>query len=142
MFKVPEKYRHILPVTHPQAQMFNSIKPGEKYGTFKIPLQNPAICLFVIGTDAHMPVLWEHVSVSVKLSKTMKSLKRCPTWEEMCRIKDLFWDKEDCVIQFHPPESEYVSCHDFTLHLWRKQNENLETPPSVAVGPTKTGQKT
>lgn len=33
---------------------------------------------------------WEHVSVSRK--------DRCPTWEEMCQIKDMFWGKDDCVI--------------------------------------------
>jgi len=140
MFKVPEKYRYKLPLDNPQASMFNSIKPGEKFGVFKIPLRNAALCLFVIGTNGHEPVLWEHVSVSVKHAKTMKGLDRCPTWEEMSRVKDLFWDKEDCVIQFHPPESEYVSCHGFTLHLWRKQNENFETPPSIAVGPNITGK--
>ena len=44
---------------------------------------------------------WEHVSVSRR--------DRCPTWEEMCQIKALFWDEDDCVIQYHPPRSEYVN---------------------------------
>ena len=29
---------------------------------------------------------WEHVSVSYR--------KRCPTWEEMCRVKDMFFEPE------------------------------------------------
>jgi hypothetical protein len=71
---------------------------------------------------------WEHVSISVKNNRT-------PTWGEMCQVKAMFWDDEDCVVQFHPPQSEYVNCHPFTLHLWRKSGENFETPPRGFVGP-------
>lgn len=68
-------------------------------------------------------VYWEHVSISViniSHSGHTKIEPRCPTWEEMCYIKNLFWDDpEDMVIQIHPPESEYVSVHRYCLHLWR-----------------------
>ena len=71
---------------------------------------------------------WEHVSVSMP--------KRCLTWDEMCFIKKQFWGPEDTVIQIHPPESEYVNNHKYTLHLWRKRDTNdyVETPPSILVG--------
>lgn len=39
---------------------------------------------------------WEHVSVSPYRKK------RIPTWEEMCFIKDIFWDPEETVIQCQP----------------------------------------
>ena len=52
----------------------------------------------------------------------------------MCFIKDLFWDSEDTVIQFHPPKSEYVNSHKYCLHLWRKKDTNIETPPKFLVG--------
>lgn len=68
---------------------------------------------------------WEHVSVSLPY--------RSPTWEEMCKVKDLFWDDEDCVIQYHPPKSEYVNNHPFCLHLWRPPDK-VDTPPSILVG--------
>ena len=72
---------------------------------------------------------WEHVSVSTP--------KRCPMWHEMVYVKHLFWEQEDLVIQFHPPASEYVDCHPFTLHLWRKvgTDDFCERPPSYLVGP-------
>ena len=70
---------------------------------------------------------WEHVSVSL-------SVKRCPDWEEMCMIKNLFWDPEDCVVQFHPPASEYINNHPYVLHLWRPIGKQIETPPSILVG--------
>ncbi len=75
---------------------------------------------------------WDHVSVSVSRNGTVN---RCPTWEEMCAVKALFWDDEDCVVQLHPPASEYVNCHPFTLHLWRDQANGHRTPPAWMVGP-------
>lgn len=58
-------------------------------------------------------------------------------WEgtsEMCKVKDLFWGEEDCVVQFHPPKSVYVNNHEFVLHLWRKIGSQFETPPGILVG--------
>ena len=69
---------------------------------------------------------WEHVSVSLA--------RRCPTWEEMCMVKDIFWGEEECVVQFHPPRSEYVNRHPYCLHLWKKIGEEYETPPKEYVG--------
>ncbi len=69
---------------------------------------------------------WEHVSVSRP--------NRCPTWEEMCLVKDLFWDAEDTVIQFHPPKSEYVNNHKYCLHLFRPVGVEIARPPSILVG--------
>lgn len=70
---------------------------------------------------------WEHVSVSFE--------NRTPTWDEMCKIKDIFWDKNDCVMQLHPPESEYVSFAKHCLHLWRPIQIIIPRPPSWMVGP-------
>lgn len=53
----------------------------------------------------------------------------------MCFIKDLFWDEDDTVIQFHPPRSEYVNCHPHCLHLWRPIGIEIATPPKWMVGP-------
>ena len=68
---------------------------------------------------------WEHVSVSFK--------DRTPTWEEMCRVKDTFWNDNECVVQFHPPKSEYVNVHQYCLHLWKKSGSEFETPPKAFV---------
>lgn len=73
---------------------------------------------------------WEHVSVSL-----FNKPKECPTWDEMCVVKDLFWDAEECVVQFHPPRSEYVNAHPGCLHLWRRTHADMPTPPSFLVGP-------
>jgi len=69
---------------------------------------------------------WEHVSASFK--------NRCPTLDEMCAIKDIFWHDEECVAQYHPPKSVYVNCHPYCLHLWKKAGSEYETPPALFVG--------
>jgi len=69
---------------------------------------------------------WEHVSASRK--------DRCPTWDEMCQVKDFFFYPEECVVQFHPPHREYVNNHPFCLHLWRPTEWEIRLPPSIMVG--------
>lgn len=69
---------------------------------------------------------WEHVSVSLD--------KRCPNWREMCCIKDMFWDDDEVVIQYHPAKSEYVNQHPNCLHMWRPIDVKIPTPPNILVG--------
>lgn len=69
---------------------------------------------------------WDHVSVSFK--------NRCPTWEEMCEIKRMFFHPAEVVVQYHPAQSEYVNNHPYCLHLWRCQLCAMPTPPSWMVG--------
>jgi hypothetical protein len=75
---------------------------------------------------------WEHVSVT--LGADNKPVNRCPTWAEMCYIKDIFWNKQDCVIQYHPPESENINNHPFCLHLWRPVALVIPIPDKYLVG--------
>jgi hypothetical protein len=69
---------------------------------------------------------WEHLSVSRR--------HRCPTWEEMCLFKDLFWRGDEAVMQLHPAQSEYVNVHPFCLHLWRPTDQPIPMPPKSMVG--------
>jgi hypothetical protein len=78
-------------------------------------------------TEHELPgVPFEHVSVS--------HVDRCPTWEEMCWVKGLFWEPEEVVIQYNPPESEYVNRHQFCLHLFRPIGVEIPRPPKECVG--------
>lgn len=76
---------------------------------------------------------WEHVSVSLE--------KRCPSWDEMCAVKDLFWDPADCVMQLHPPKDDYVNFSPFCLHLWRPVGLSIPRPPIWMVGPKVSPEK-
>ncbi len=92
-----------------------------------LPDNMRAVKLFVVISDQEG---WDHCSVSVDVNPP-----RCPTWEEMCYVKTLFFKDEETVVQFHPKKSEYVNCHKYVLHLWRKQDKEYELPPSEFVGP-------
>lgn len=61
---------------------------------------------------------WEHVSVAPYDGHT-------PTWDEMCQIKDIFFDDEEVVLQFHPKKSQYVNMMGNSLHLWRPKDKSL-----------------
>jgi len=71
---------------------------------------------------------WEHVSVSIEHKR------RCPTWEEMCFAKSLFWDEHECVIQFHPPKAVYVNDHPYVLHLFRLIDFAQPMPAPETIG--------
>ncbi len=67
---------------------------------------------------------WEHVSISpFKHSYT-------PTWDEMCKLKDMFFYSDETVVQYHPAKNEYVNNLPNCLHLWRPINEKMPAPPS------------
>lgn len=135
MFKVPEEHR----IKDPRVSMYASSASMGNNGMFYIPhyrIRN--YFLYCMASDGSgIPETeefqWEHVSISV--GEKGKKQKRNPTWEEMCWVKDQFWDEEDRVVQYHPPKSEYVSCHPYTLHLWRRVGQEIDHPPSILVGP-------
>lgn len=91
---------------------------GTNNGNFVI--KTPEVhYLFVIASDGEG---WDHVSVSV-LHEC-----RCPTWEEMCFVKDLFWLESEPVMQLHPAKDNYVNNHPRCLHLWRPQSLSKPIP--------------
>lgn len=118
MFHVPEKYRLS------KGPLASYLTSGNN-GAFMIR-RNSRTAFFIIASDGNG---WEHVSVHCE----SEYKERTPTWAEMCYIKDLFWDSDDVVIQYHPAKSEYVNLDKHTLHLWRKTDSNFETPPIYMV---------
>ena len=71
---------------------------------------------------------WEHVSVSPQQKRIV------PTWDDMCKIKDIFFGDNEAVIQIHPPKDEYVNNMPNCLHLWRCSYKEMVLPPSCLVG--------
>lgn len=127
-FHVPNKYRIR------RGRMASDEGNGNN-GAFFVPNRPGQPPFQVIASDGAIPpdtVAWEHVSVSLP--------DRCPTWLEMCRIKALFWDEEDLVLQYHPPRSEWVSNHAYCLHLWRPVGVVVPKPPQIAVGIPELGE--
>lgn len=68
---------------------------------------------------------WDHVSVSYA--------NRCPTWDEMCKVKEVFFRDDECCVEYHPARKDYVNIHPYCLHIWRPQNEAIPTPPIIFV---------
>lgn len=104
----PEKYR-------------KKGRPG-KPGVFMVPRNGEPAPLKCIASNE---LEWEHVSVFLT--------RRCPTWDEMNRIKDIFWDEDDTVMQLHPARKDYVNNHPYCLHLWRPLKEEIPTPNRFLV---------
>jgi hypothetical protein len=134
MFHVPEPYRL---TTGP----LRSLPGVGNFGAFLLPPVEGERWLLLIcddGTNPDPEVApemrgWEHVSVSARERERKKV--RIPTWTEMAYVKNLCWDDEDVVVQFHPRKSEYVNAHAAVLHLWRHRYREFPTPPPILVGP-------
>lgn len=107
---------------------------GAPYGAFFMP--GPCGLRFtIIASDGDILGElggWQHVSVSTE--------RRIPNWIEMSFVKRLFWAPEECVVQFHPPESEYVNNHPRVLHMWRWTRGEFPMPPSILVGVKEVGE--
>ena len=71
---------------------------------------------------------WEHVSMAPYKHSYV------PSWADMCKLKEMFFGPDEWVVQFHPPESEYVNNMQNCLHLWRPIDAEMPTPPSWMVG--------
>jgi hypothetical protein len=99
------------------------LRAGDSLTNGWAEVEGPFRRLTVIFSDGEG---WEHVSVSTR--------GRCPNWDEMRFIKDLYWSADDVVMQLHPGRAEYVNNHPYCLHLWRPQGQTIPTPPPLLVG--------
>ena len=113
--KVPEEYR-----IKDGSRLSSDASFGSN-GAFLIPKDGRL--LLAIASDG---MGWDHVSVSLK--------NRVPSWEEMQFVKNLFWNEEETVMQFHPKKSEYVNNHPYCLHMWKPHDKEIELPPSILTG--------
>lgn len=133
MFHVPEQYRITTATFAYRHSMASDASYGQN-GAFFLPPKIPGRELWVIASDGtkepDIPP-WEHVSVHAANSRNKLFM---PCWEEMCYVKNCFWDAEDTVMQLHPPESTWINCHPTTLHLWRPVTERIPLPPGILVG--------
>jgi hypothetical protein len=129
-FRVPEQHRARFP-----GRDYDS-KPGDRFGVFFVTIGRRTLKVIASdgdpgGEDSAITEGWEHVSVSVAVRGGPTGSK-LPSWAEMCRVKALFWEDGDCVVQFHPAASDYVNINE-VLHLWRHPGMAFPMPPMVCV---------
>ncbi len=71
---------------------------------------------------------WEHFSITpFKNDKT-------PSWDFMCKMKEMFFRDDEACVEYHPKKEDYVNDLPHCLHIWRPLEEKLPTPPSIYVG--------
>jgi len=117
----PEQFRNC------QTGTLYENNPGDKFGYFVVPASKAnGRALKIIAVDGQ-DTGWEHVSVSLWQDK------RCPSWAEMCMVKDLFWNESELVVQFHPAKADYINRHPGCLHMWRSVKDEFPMPPKICV---------
>ncbi len=121
---------------------FNSLCVGYPDGEFLIPGHdgNPWD-LFVKassgrdedGTPYRDREPWEHVSVVARLRHGGHRKMRIPTYEEMRRVKLIFWEPEEVAMELHVGEADHISVNNYVLHIWRPIGQTIPTPPKIYV---------
>ena len=68
---------------------------------------------------------------------------KTPTWDQMCKMKEIFWKDDETCIEYHPAKDQYVNMHSHCLHIWRpviddnflnESKEQFPVPPHFLVG--------
>lgn len=129
-----------LDVYRMQHPLYPATRPGELRGFFVVPRPHGERMFIISSGNRFEPAdeaagldRWEHVSVSFA--------DRCPTWDEMCVVKDLFWGPNELVLQYHVPKADHINVHPYTLHLWRYRAGSVPVPPPIAVGPSRADRR-
>ena len=125
VFRVPNQFR-LRRSSLRRGSILASDDSAGNNGAFVVPPGNKSRELYCIASDGSG---WEHVSV------TVKGQKHLPSYKEMCFIKNLFWEEEATVIQFHQRKSEKVNWHPRCLHLWRPCGGKIPRPDPSLLGP-------
>lgn len=126
-----DQYREPHPIT-------GYVGQGDTVGAFRIPhfdtrQRRENLTHFIVIASDGGECGWDHVSIHVRYRQGIDRKMRTPTWDEMCWIKDLFFDEDETVLQFHPRKTDYVNTHKHVLHLWRPVNQTIELPPMILV---------
>lgn len=102
----------------------NQIYPlTEHSGAFRVYIGGRSFDV-IASVDEGGGEAWEHVSVCRPHSDKL------PTWEEMCAIKDMFFEPEEECVQFHNHRPKLLAhlaaCGWRTLHEIALQGGNLQ----------------
>lgn len=92
------------------------------YGMIYLPLgsKNHLFSIVVSWNNG-----WDHISIAHRY--------RDPEWLTMCKLKELFFDDDEVVVQYHPKKEDYINIHPHCLHLRKPQNEEVVHPPKELV---------
>lgn len=97
-----------------------AVSPEEYWGDCSI---NGVKCSLIVSWYGG----WEHVSI-MPYDK-----RKTPTWDDMCKLKSMFWTEDEAVVQYHPRKEDYVNMAKNCLHLWKPTEQELPLPPKQFV---------
>lgn len=90
-----------------------NVEPGVVLYSGFVRLPDCGACKVMFGYNEDG---YEHVSISPVNSHRM------PSWDDMSRLKNIFFYPEEEAYQIMPKKSEYVNVKGNCLHLWRPAN--------------------
>jgi len=94
-------------------------------GVYSVPLKNSKGKSVTLQVCASIDMDWDQVSVSLP--------HRCPNWPEMDFIKKMFFEEDEVAFQLHVSIKDHINIHDYCLHLWRPQNQDIPLPEKLMV---------
>ena len=97
-----------------------SVNPNELWGDCSV---NGIKCSLIASWYGG----WEHVSIAPYDKKIT------PSWNDMCKLKNMFWSEDEAVVQIHPRKQDYVNAAKNCLHLWKPIEQELPLPPKEFV---------
>lgn len=106
----------------------NDIGKSNINKSFSVPLNDNKEA-FVIASENFMG--WDHVSAHI-ISVESGALNRTPNNEEMQFLRNLFFEDEEVVLEFHPAKKDYINNHSYVLHMWRSTDNIFSFPKQVA----------
>ncbi|MDE6832794.1 MAG: hypothetical protein K2J39_00885 [Ruminococcus sp.] len=68
---------------------------------------------------------WEQVYISRASNR--------PKWEELCETKEIFWNDDECVIQYIPSASMHTNEYNNCLYLWKPVGVKIPIPPKILI---------
>jgi len=102
-------------------QFFGNVG-DDKCGSFEVASPIDGVQMNIIASSDGG---WEHISVSRR--------NRIPNWIEMQHVKEMFFQENETVLQFHVPKNDHINIHDNCLHLWRSTEFEHMLPPPYMV---------
>ena len=110
-------------ITADKTIMWNIQPVNLKMGKFVISANS---CLIKLPDCGTCSCVWsdneegyEHVSIAPRKQFKM------PSWEDMAKLKDIFFKDDEEAYQIMPKKSEYVNLKENCLHLWRPHNGKI-----------------
>lgn len=116
-----------------QWRLPNGGRTGHRSGAFRIPMGNRFACVIaddgVTNDGPGSPTGWEHCSVHMQ---TVHG-EIAPSWNEMSRVRDLFWGEDEVIMQLHVAGVNHIDINKHVLHLWKPLNQTIPLPPKELV---------